>query len=132
MTALPTTTALPCQSGSPERFFPSKATPASWVAAVKAGCAPCPVRDACREYALRHSVEGIWAATDEQERKALRKVAGIVAKPIVTVPYPARGIAHGTEPGAKAHVRRGEKPCHACREAANRARVDRQARRAAS
>lgn len=33
---------------------------------------------------------------------------------------------HGTEAGARAHWRRGEKPCEPCRLAANRAHRDRQ------
>lgn len=36
-----------------------------------------------------------------------------------------REITHGTEAGAKAHKRRGESPCRACLDAANRASVDR-------
>jgi AraC-like DNA-binding protein len=37
---------------------------------------------------------------------------------------------HGTEAGARAHHRAGERPCDDCRHAANRAKVDRRARRA--
>lgn len=46
--------------------------------------------------------------------------------------YPSRPIdlaKHGTEAGARAHWRRGEKPCEACRLAHNRIHADRAKRR---
>lgn len=43
----------------------------------------------------------------------------------------ARAIAHGSRGGAAAHRRRKEKACIACREAENRARVERDARKSA-
>jgi hypothetical protein len=42
-------------------------------------CDPCPVFNKCLEYALGVKVDGIWAGTDEEERKAIRKARGITA-----------------------------------------------------
>lgn len=42
-------------------------------------CEPCPVSNKCLEYALGVKVLGIWAGTDEDDRKAIRKARGITA-----------------------------------------------------
>jgi len=42
-------------------------------------CETCPVFDKCLNYALGVKVEGIWAGTDEHDRKAIRKARGITA-----------------------------------------------------
>jgi hypothetical protein len=42
-------------------------------------CEPCPVFNDCLKYALGVKVDGIWAGTDEEERKAIRKANGITA-----------------------------------------------------
>ena len=36
-------------------------------------CKTCPVQTDCLKYALRHSTVGIWAGTDENERKQIKK-----------------------------------------------------------
>jgi WhiB family redox-sensing transcriptional regulator len=42
----------------------------------KAVCGRCPVRDACRDWALRtHQDHGVWGGLDEVERRALRRRA---------------------------------------------------------
>jgi WhiB family redox-sensing transcriptional regulator len=44
--------------------------------AAKAVCEPCPVRRECLSYALSdRTLEGIWAGTDERERRRMRKVS---------------------------------------------------------
>jgi len=68
---------LPCtqRDADPEWWFPVGATGEASgrvLAAAKARCGPCPVRLACREYAVDHHMQGIWGATDEVDRKALR------------------------------------------------------------
>ena len=48
----------------------------------KAGKAPCPFLDPCLQYALHHSVSGVWGATSDQERRAMRRKLRIVAEPL--------------------------------------------------
>lgn len=54
-------------------FFPST----SAIAAARAVCALCPVREKCLQYALDAGPElcGIWAGTTERQRARLRRVA---------------------------------------------------------
>jgi hypothetical protein len=46
---------------------------------------PCPFLTPCLEYALHHRVDGIWGGTDPAERRKIRAVRGINAKPMPTV-----------------------------------------------
>lgn len=39
----------------------------------KALCATCPVVQQCLEYALQERMDGVWGATNELERRALRQ-----------------------------------------------------------
>jgi Transcription factor WhiB len=66
-------TDLPCQQpkADPEWWFPRGSTRAELEVA-KARCGPCPVRVACRDYAVKHGQHGIWGGTDEDERRELR------------------------------------------------------------
>jgi len=44
------------------------------VAAAKAVCATCPVREACLEFALvTRQDDGVWGGLDENERRRLRR-----------------------------------------------------------
>lgn len=71
---IPTTGAEPCAKADPELFFPFKGQ-TDLIAAAKALCFVCPVKRACRDYALNHAEEldGIWGGTTREERAALRR-----------------------------------------------------------
>lgn len=72
-----------CRTEDPELFFPSNTAGPRRINAAKDVCnSGCPVFDACLSYALRNKVEGVWAATTEKERDALRRKHSIKAAPI--------------------------------------------------
>jgi hypothetical protein len=88
-------------------------------------CLSCPVRTACLAWALdKPEPYGVWGGLDEKERAEL---LGGRPKPDPDVaPRKSSGPARcGTEAGYRKHIRRGEKACDRCREARNRARVER-------
>jgi WhiB family transcriptional regulator, redox-sensing transcriptional regulator len=63
-----------CNRADPELFFPvSETGPARrQVAAAKAVCATCGVRQLCLDYALAtRQVHGVWGGTSEHERRGL-------------------------------------------------------------
>jgi WhiB family transcriptional regulator, redox-sensing transcriptional regulator len=64
-----------CRGVSPGLFYPDNSDSAS-IAAAKAVCADCPVRDACLESALINNEQGIWGATDERERRRIIRARG--------------------------------------------------------
>lgn len=71
-------------------------------------CRECPVQVQCLRYAVDHGEpHGIWGGLTPKERHRL--AAG---------PPPIPEMDHGTEAGSKAHRRRGETPCKACRDGA--------------
>ena len=122
-----------CAQTDSELFFGDKGSRSCQDA--KKLCAACPLLEPCRDYALHHAVLGVWGGTTAQQRRALRKTLCIEPKPLnifeadVTVDH-GRGVSrHGTDAGARAHWRAGEKPCEPCREASNRAQLDRVRRR---
>jgi len=89
-------------------------------------CAECPVIEACFRYSLEADVPfGIFGGVDEEQRKRMKPRKAGRSGPV----SPGAPL-HGTEAGAARHWRRGEKPCGACREGAQRAKRERQARRA--
>src|SRR4051794_22632321 len=62
-----------CAAADPEIFFPASGEPD---AGAKQYCASCPVRDACREYALAAGEEhGVWGGLNEAERRAIHAKA---------------------------------------------------------
>lgn len=87
------TDAVPCRR-DPERMFPTgiqntrKAQEASARAVCRTGNGgrACPLIDRCLRYALRHNVDGVWAATTLDERVAIRERTGVVAIPLVLSP----------------------------------------------
>lgn len=97
----------------PSIFYPT--TPNPHPEAVKA-CAQCPVRSECYLYALKREDHGFWAGHTEQERRKLRKVAGVRLEPW----QPDRPVVCGTASGHRRHIFRGEDPCAACKEALSR------------
>lgn len=65
-----------CRDTDPEAFFPLPGEGANRT--VRAVCNACPVKETCLEYALqRPQLQGIWAATSDDERKEIRKERGI-------------------------------------------------------
>jgi len=78
------TGAEPCASVGTETFFTDDDTPLYRdVHAIKAICTPCPMREECRDYALRVSVQGIWGGTTEADRRRLRRELGIIPVALV-------------------------------------------------
>jgi WhiB family redox-sensing transcriptional regulator len=60
-----------CRDLDTATFFPETADA---VAVAIAICAGCPVRDACREFALvTRQDDGIWGGLDENERRRARR-----------------------------------------------------------
>lgn len=99
-----------CSQIDPELFFPEKGGSAR---EAKRICTRCEVRAECLAYALAHAERfGIWGGLSERERRRLDHGR-----------RPGRVARCGTESGARAHYRRGEIPCPACREAAYQASV---------
>lgn len=65
-----------CRDTDPNLFFPIGTTgPAiDQIESAKAVCRQCEVQGACLEFALATNQEaGVWGATSEEERRALRK-----------------------------------------------------------
>jgi hypothetical protein len=68
----------PCATTDPELWFPEKNNQYVKITLIaKDLCRTCPIQLPCASYALGTDVEGIWGATDEQERKQLQKEKGI-------------------------------------------------------
>ncbi len=68
-----------CSTVDPDLFFPVSGTgpAAGQVARAKAICTGCQIQDPCLSYALAAgTVQGVWGATTEEERRLLRRQAG--------------------------------------------------------
>lgn len=106
-----------CAETDPGLFYPEKGGSTK---PAKALCGLCDVRAECLAYALDRgltaSYDGIWGGTAPRERRALarRKLGRPAAK--------GQPMTHGTEAGYKAHRRRQEEACEACRAGALAAR----------
>ena len=74
------TTGASCQEVDPEMFFPVASQEPQEAKNMRALCAGCPVNVECLTYALENDVMGIWAGTNHEMRKQIRKERGIVAK----------------------------------------------------
>ena len=119
-----------CRYTDPDLFFPESGAGMHTTAkAAKAVCAVCPVRNNCLDDALRnderHGIFGginFGAAKSTVVRERLRRERNIPA------PAPEFRSDHGTDAGAAAHRRRGEKPCAACLAAATIAKRERERR----
>lgn len=104
-----------CRGKDPEMFFPDArgVHVRKQIATAARVCADCPVITECAQYRdATGSAFGIWG--------------GAIIR---TQSYGAtRGrppLIHGTESMYKRHLRYGQTPCHACREASRRARQSR-------
>lgn len=63
---------LPCLHVDPEVFFPVVTTGQPAVKAIqeaKQVCRLCPVRLACRQWAMEHREHGVWGGTSEGDRE---------------------------------------------------------------
>lgn len=56
-----------------EAFYPTSADRENWDPRVLEACAACPAATECLQWALAHNEQGIWAATDEEARRRLRR-----------------------------------------------------------
>lgn len=88
-----------CREHPPDDMFPKPKDKHGQRHAL-AICATCPVRAECANYAEQTgATHGIWAGQYRNDKHYTS---------------PKKGIPHGTEAGAKAHYRKGEKPCDRC------------------
>lgn len=71
-----------CLGIDSEFFFPEKNIWSIENQQVKKLCQTCMVKKDCLDYALRHSVDGIWGGTNRRQRQKLRKQLNIVPIPI--------------------------------------------------
>lgn len=65
-----------CRNTDPEFFFPIGTTGMALdqIAAAKAVCQACPVKEPCLEFALATNQDcGIWGGASEDERRRLRR-----------------------------------------------------------
>jgi WhiB family redox-sensing transcriptional regulator len=113
-----------CRGMGADVFLPGPGQNSA-VAAAKAICNRCPVKSECLTEALTDpDNSGIWAATSQRQRKAIRAESGAPRKR----PKP---IQHGTRGGHETHARRGEPSCTPCRLAYNAHHAAQQTRRRA-
>ena len=62
-----------CRGVNAATFFPSRGEPTD---AARELCAGCPARGPCLAYALDdEALEGVWAGTSKQQRRAMRREA---------------------------------------------------------
>lgn len=102
-----------CLGMDPELFHPD--TPAG-VAACKAVCAMCRVREDCLEDALSDTMAlGVQGGLTLTERTLLLRGRGVTLKRQLGVAE--KPIDHGTDAGYNAHRRRGVPMCDECRDA---------------
>lgn len=66
-------------------FFPEKNSKEihAQVLYARKVCANCLAKQECLDYALGHSVDGIWGGTTEYERRGLRRKLKITALPVL-------------------------------------------------
>ena len=100
-------------------FFPGKGESADPARRI---CGMCDVQPECLDYALYRNVDGVWGGMSENQRAKHRTRLGVRLL--------SGQIRCGTEAGARAHNRRGEKACPPCLEAQRSAQRERVRRRA--
>ena len=65
-----------CREADPSLFFPigSSGRALNQIAAAKAVCIECSVKDLCLEFALKTNQDnGVWGGASEEERRQLRR-----------------------------------------------------------
>lgn len=72
----------------PEAFFPNNEMPlhseeAAWA---KSMCQACPVKELCKQFAVKWDMTGIWGGTSPNERSLIRKQQGLVKGVVHPVP----------------------------------------------
>jgi hypothetical protein len=104
----------PCAE-DPDLFFPDRNAPLK-AGRAKEECTRCPFIKGCLEWALTRGEEGIWAATDERDRKAICNARGIVpVRPVLDLPRGNNNVVlHGTPVGVEVHRRRYQPLCDEC------------------
>jgi WhiB family transcriptional regulator, redox-sensing transcriptional regulator len=77
MTTLAWMSQAACRGEDPGLFFPVGETgpPLRQVERALAVCRRCPVLATCRRYAMDTGQQGIWGATTDDERRAMRRAA---------------------------------------------------------
>lgn len=103
-----------CKGADPNLFFPGRG---DWMAirVAKQICAGCDVRAECLEEAIiNNEREGIFGGTTVLQRRKIRRLrTDLPRSPRAFRPRPPCG----TIGGYRAHLRRGEETCPACRDA---------------
>ena len=67
-----------CNDKPPSLFFPSDGV---GVETARRICAQCPVKEACREYALAERIDhGVWGGTSERERRRILRERRLTAE----------------------------------------------------
>lgn len=74
-----------CSGIETEFFFPEKNIWAIENRQATKICQTCVVKIECLEYALHHSVDGIWGGTNRRQRQMIRRKRNIIPKPITTI-----------------------------------------------
>ncbi len=63
-----------CAGADPDLFFPVGDTDLETIAAAKAVCAGCPVKEDCLAYSIEtNQTDGVWGGLTASERRRLRR-----------------------------------------------------------
>jgi WhiB family transcriptional regulator, redox-sensing transcriptional regulator len=87
-----------CADKDPELFFPEPGQTAQ-IEQAKAVCTGCPVLASCLRFALRNPVTGVWGATTEDDRRALRATRLAHAYGLPTTATDDAASTDATQPG---------------------------------
>lgn len=96
-----------CAQTDPEAFFPEQQ--GSSPRPAKKMCAGCPFLVACRDYAVWHSVDGVWGGTTLRERYKIRRQQGIR---VTAADAPLRELILAASPHMLASVLAGQLGCN--------------------
>jgi len=111
---IPAEVTTPC-AADPDLMFADRKSAPTRLARAKKVCDPCDYRDGCLMWALTRGEEGVWAGTDDEDRKQLAKRMGIVVeRPRLNLPRVATTVPHGTSVGVESHRKRYDPLCGEC------------------